>query len=97
MQRRFVQVVGPDLDDVADVDDQGVAPRLYEMPRAFAAHLESGLLVLQQDSQSAGVGMMVNTETAFLAAYRVVIQAQETRVGRAEIAAQEAGGHAQVD
>ena len=62
MQRSRVTVVRPHLHDVADVHDERVAARLDELPRAVVKDLEARLVVLQQQRQSAGIRMRVDTE-----------------------------------
>ena len=95
VQRCPVAIVRPHLHDIADVDDERVGPRLDELPGAVVVHLKPRLLVLNQDSQRAGVGVAIDAEMPDrcrrrsigrrrIRAERIVVQAQEARVVRTE-------------
>src|SRR5687768_13913349 len=71
MQRGPVPIVRPNLNDVADVDDERVAARLDELPRTVVQHLETGLLVLEQERQRAGICVVVDAEEAVLRHHRL--------------------------
>ena len=66
MQRGAITVVRPDLHNIADIDHQRVGSWFYKMPLAVTKHFQSRLIVLQEQGQRAGIGMVVDTKMTLL-------------------------------
>ena len=88
MQWRAVAVVGPDLHQVANIDDERPGFRRDGVPDAVAFYLQSGNVILYEDRKGTRVSMVRNTKVALagfigggvgqIGADGVVVQAQET-------------------
>jgi hypothetical protein len=59
---RPVLIIGPHLEQVADVDDQGIWQWVDRMPMVLVAYLKRGHIVLNQYRERAGVGMSVDPQ-----------------------------------
>ena len=73
MHGRPIAIVRPDLDDVPNVDNQGVGGTFKGEPSAVCKDLQSWLIILQKDGDCARVGMMADTQVSSVAHKTVVV------------------------
>lgn len=62
VQGRPIDIVRPDLNHIADIDDEGAGDRFHIVPESVLEDLKAADLVLDEDRHRTGVAVMMDAE-----------------------------------